>query len=108
MRSDPSAVRGDPNPERAAHDWPAAVIAGAYQTGVLGVRSLIRRGVRATCFDCNVDYPGFRSVYGPAHPCPDPDRDPDGWTEFMVGLSARMWAHATGAEARSAQMVVSA
>src|SRR2546427_11167466 len=78
------------NPNRASRDWPPAVIAGAYQTGVLGVRSLIRRGVRAICFDCNLDYPGFRSVYGPAHPCPDPDRDPAGWTEFMIGLSARL------------------
>jgi predicted ATP-grasp superfamily ATP-dependent carboligase len=79
-----------PNPERAAPGWPAAVIAGAYQTGVLGVRSLVRRGVRACCFDCHLDYPGFRSVYGPAHACPDPDIDPQGWVNFMIALAGKM------------------
>jgi len=81
---------GDENPDRAAPDWPAAVIAGAFQTGVLGVRSLIRRGVRALCFDCHLDYPGFRSVYGPAHACPDPDVDAQGWVDFMIGLAGKM------------------
>ena len=74
-------------PPRAEPGWPPAVIAGAYQTGVLGVRSLKRRGVRAVCFDCNPDYPGFRSVYGPARLAPDPDRDPDGWLRFMIELA---------------------
>ena len=78
------------NPNRAGSDWPAAVIAGAYQTGVLGVRSLVRRGVRACCFDCHLDYPGFRSVYGPAHACPDPDIDAQGWVNFMISLAGKM------------------
>jgi D-aspartate ligase len=78
------------NPERAEAGWPPAVIAGAFQTGVLGVRSLVRRGVRAVCFDCNRDFPGFRSVYGPALHCPDPDVDPGAWLDFMISLSARM------------------
>lgn len=90
MRSNGPTIPGDPNPDRAGSDWPAAVIAGAYQTGVLGVRSLIRRGVRATCFDCHLDYPGFRSVYGPAHGCPDPDVDPEAWVEFMITLSKKL------------------
>ncbi len=77
-------------PERALPGWPSAVIAGAYQTGVLGVRSLVRRGVRAVCFDCHADYPGFRSVYGPARLCPNPDSDPDGWVRFMLALSAEL------------------
>lgn len=75
------------NPERADSTWPPAVIAGAYQTGVLGVRSLARRGARAVCFDCNARNPGFRSVYGPARLCPNPDADPDGWLGFMLDLS---------------------
>lgn len=75
------------NPERAAADWPAAVIAGAYQTGVLAVRGLKRRGVRAYCFDADAANPGFRSVYGPARLCPNPDRDPDGWVRFMEQLA---------------------
>ena len=67
----PTAIRPvDANPDRAGAGWPPAVIAGAYQTGVLGVRSLTRRGVRAVCFDCNPRNPGFRSVYGPAQVVP--------------------------------------
>jgi len=76
-----------PVPGRAEPTWPPAVIAGAYQTGVLGVRSLRRRGVRAVCFDCNPAYPGFRSVYGPARLAPDPDRHSEEWVEFMVELA---------------------
>jgi predicted ATP-grasp superfamily ATP-dependent carboligase len=75
------------NPARAAHDWPAAVIAGAYQTGVLAVRGLQRRGVRAVCFDASANNPGFSSIYGPARLCPDPDVDADGWMRFMAELA---------------------
>jgi D-aspartate ligase len=78
------------NPTRAAADWPPAVIAGAYRTGVLGVRTLIRRGVRATSFDSDRAFPGFRSTYGHAHACPDPDTDPEGWVAFMIELSGKM------------------
>lgn len=73
---------------RADSTWPAAVIAGAYQTGVLGVRSLQRRGVRAICIDSNPHNPGFRSVYGPARLCPDPDSRPEEWRRFMLNLAA--------------------
>jgi predicted ATP-grasp superfamily ATP-dependent carboligase len=76
------------NPDRAEPDWPPAVVAGAFQTGVLGVRSLMRRGVRAVCFDCNPANSGFRSVYGPARLCPDPDIDSNGWLQFMLELAA--------------------
>jgi predicted ATP-grasp superfamily ATP-dependent carboligase len=65
------------------------VIAGAYQTGVLAVRSLKRRGVRTSCIDSNRSNPGFQSVYGPALLCPDPDSHPDDWLDFMLKLSAR-------------------
>jgi D-aspartate ligase len=85
----PTATRRfDANPDRAGAGWPPAVIAGAYQTGVLGVRSLTRRGVHAVCFDCNPGNPGFRSVYGPARLCPNPDQDVDGWLRFMMDLAA--------------------
>ena len=80
----------DSNPVRAEADWPPAVIAGAYRTGVLGVRTLVRRGVRATCFDSNTDFPGFRSVYGRAHACPNPDADAAAWVDFMIGLARSM------------------
>jgi len=88
--SDSSAGPEASNPNRAGPDWPAAVIAGAYQTGVLGVRALVRRGVRACCFDCHLDYPGFRSVYGPAHACPNPDIDAQGWVSFMISLAGKV------------------
>ena len=78
------------NPARAAADWPPAVIAGAYRTGVVGVRTLVRRGVRATSFDSDRRHPGFRSRYGHAHPCPDPDTAPEQWVDFMIELSAKM------------------
>ncbi|HEV7389407.1 MAG TPA: hypothetical protein VGN73_12420 [Gemmatimonadaceae bacterium] len=79
-----------PVPTQAAPDWPSAVIAGAYRTGVLGVRALARRGVRVTLFDSDDELPGFRSKYARAHLCPDPDTDPTGWVDFMVRLAATM------------------
>lgn len=82
--------RLDPHQARADSSWPPAVIAGAYQTGVLGVRSLQRRGVRAVCFDSNPRNPGFQSVYGPARLCPNPDADDDGWLAFMLDLAASL------------------
>src|SRR5688572_32859926 len=80
------------NPLRAEAGWPPAVIAGAYQTGVLGVRSLKRRGVRAYMFDCLATYPGFKSVYGPARLCPDPDIEPQQWLDFMQALARELGA----------------
>lgn len=78
---------GEQAHERGHSDWPAAVIAGAYRTGVLGVRSLVRRNVRATLFDCEQSMPGFRSVYGPARQCPNPDLEPEAWLHFMLSLA---------------------
>ncbi|HEX9607688.1 MAG TPA: hypothetical protein VF962_10685 [Gemmatimonadaceae bacterium] len=54
------------------------------------MRSLVRRGVRATSFDSERRYPGFRSVYGHAHACPDPDTYAEAWVEFMIELSGKM------------------
>lgn len=78
------------NPCRAESHWPPAVIGGAFQTGVLGVRTLTRRGVHAVCFDSNPDNPGFRSVYGPARLCPNPDTDSEAWACFMVELAEEL------------------
>jgi len=86
-----SAGNGASSENAAAQPgWPPAVIAGAYQTGVLAVRSLKRRGIRAICADSNPDNPGFRSVYGPARLCPDPDSRPGDWLQFMLGLVAEL------------------
>ena len=69
---------------------PKAVIAGAFQTGVLAVRNLRRRGVDTVCFDCNPKMQGFRSAYGPARHCPDPDVAAGDWLDFMKGLAAEL------------------
>jgi predicted ATP-grasp superfamily ATP-dependent carboligase len=77
----------DSNHQRAEPGSPPAVIAGAFQTGVLAVRTLTRRGVEAHSFDCRPDHPGFRSVHGRSHLCPNPDTDSDAWLEFMIELA---------------------
>jgi D-aspartate ligase len=79
--------RSTENAVRAEADWPPAVIAGAYRTGVLAVRCLRRRGVRTFCVDSIPENPGFRSVYGRARLCPDPDLEPEAWTRFMIDLA---------------------
>lgn len=77
----------DPRRPVAGADRPPAVVAGAFQTGVLGVRSLRRKRIAALNFDCNPSYPGFRSIYGPARLCPDPDLEPAAWLKFMLELA---------------------
>ena len=91
MRNSPTL---HPDEIRAGTDWPPAVIAGAFQTGVLGVRTLQRHGVRAVMFDCVPTNPGFRSVYGPAKLCPDPDTQSAEWLKFMLELAASLGARA--------------
>lgn len=76
------------NPERAKPGWPAVVIAGGYQTGVLAMRGLLRRGVRASCVDANPRNPAFRSAYGKALACTNPDTDSSKWLSEMLALAA--------------------
>lgn len=78
--------RGQPHLKRGENS-PPAVIAGAYRTGVLAARSLARRNVHATIFDCDASMPGFKSVYGPARLCPNPDLEPEAWLHFMLDLA---------------------
>jgi D-aspartate ligase len=75
---------------RAARNSPPVVIAGAYQTAVVLMRNLARRGVKVCCFDCDRDNPGFHTVYGQAFLCPNPDGEPDSWLNFMIDLSAKI------------------
>lgn len=79
----------DPNPARAQADWPAAVVASAFQTGVLLARNLERRGVRVFLVDSDRSMHGFRSVYGETLACPNPDTEPEAWLAFMIELSVR-------------------
>src|SRR3954470_18041976 len=74
----------------ASNDRPIAVVAGAYQTGVVLMRDLHRRGVRVCCVDWLRSQPGFRTVYGAAFHCPNPDDDPGAWLKFMVALAAEL------------------
>src|SRR5436853_7741083 len=47
------------NPVRAEPDWPPVVVGGAFQTGVVLMRDLSRRGLRGYAFDCVPEQPGF-------------------------------------------------
>jgi D-aspartate ligase len=88
MSGPPPAPNG--NPLKAQRDWPSVVITGAYQTGVVLMRDLARRGLSVCCVDCSPGQPGFRTVYGTTYLCPNPDQKPAEWLEFMVALAARL------------------
>lgn len=70
--------------------WPPAVVASVFQTGLNLMRDLEQKGVRVVGVDCNPDNPGFRSRYGRSFLCPNPDTNPDDWVAFMLSLSAAM------------------
>jgi D-aspartate ligase len=71
-------------------ELPPVVVAGAYQTGVVLMRNLARRKVETCCIDCNTEEPGFKTVYGKAHLCPNPDTQPVEWEQFMIELAKRI------------------
>ena len=68
-------------------DRPPVVVTGAYQTGVVLMRALVRKKVEVCCIDCDPTVPGFKTVYGKAHLCPNPDNEPEAWERFMIGLA---------------------
>ena len=68
-------------------DRPPVVVAGAYQTGVVLMRNLVRRKVETCCIDCDGSQQGFRTVYGKAYVCPNPDTHPAEWEIFMIELA---------------------
>jgi predicted ATP-grasp superfamily ATP-dependent carboligase len=78
-----------PDPARARR-WPPVVVAGAYQTGVVLMRNLRRRGVDVSCIDCVPSQPGFKTVYGKAYLCPNPDETPAQWVRFMIDLGRKI------------------
>ncbi len=79
-----------PNPERAEPSWPPVVVAGGFQTGVVLMRNLVRRGLKVYCVEWFREQPCFRSVYGASFECPNPDEKPTEWLEFMIGVSAKV------------------
>lgn len=80
----------DGNPQRAESNWPPVIVAGGFQTGVVLMRNLARRGVRVYCIDPNPKQPAFHTVYGSAYSCPYPDDKPEEWLRFMLDLAKRI------------------
>jgi predicted ATP-grasp superfamily ATP-dependent carboligase len=71
-------------------DRPPVVVAGAYQTGVVLMRNLVRRKVETCCIDSDASQQGFRTVYGKTFLCPNPDTKPREWEQFMIELAKRL------------------
>jgi D-aspartate ligase len=80
----------DSNFPTANPDWPPVVVAGGFVTGVVLMRNLHRRGLQVYCIDSDPAQPAFRTVYGKAFRCPDPDEQPLEWLGFMTSLRMRM------------------
>jgi D-aspartate ligase len=54
------------------------------------MRNLARRGVKTHCIDWLREQPGFRTVYGQAFQCPNPDQEPAAWVQFMQNLARKL------------------
>jgi D-aspartate ligase len=78
------------NPLKAAPEWPCCVVAGAYQTGVVLMRALHRRGVKVYGVDHRPEMPGFRTRYADVQLCPNPDEKPEEWVGFMQELALQI------------------
>ena len=76
--------------EHSRTDSPPVVVAGAFQTGVVLMRNLGRKKIETCCVDCNASKPGFKTVYGKAYLCPNPDTHPAEWEQFMIELAKRI------------------
>ncbi len=76
--------------KRLRINLPPVVVAGAYQTGVVLMRNLTRRKVETFCIDCDDSQPGFKTVYGKANLCPNPDTHPEEWERYMIDLATRI------------------
>lgn len=77
---------------KAESGWPPVVVASVFQTGLNLMRDLLRRGVPTVGVDCHPEHEGFRSRYGKAYLCPDPDTHPNEWVAFMIDLAAGLGA----------------
>ncbi len=76
--------------KQQSSNLPPVVVAGAFQTGVVLMRDLARHGVRTFCVDCDASKQGFRTVYGKAFLCPNPDTEPAAWESFMIDLAGKI------------------
>lgn len=75
---------------RAGKDWPWVIVTGAFQTGVVLMRDLSRRGVRVCCIDHTPGQRGFHTIYGKGYFCPNPEESPQGWLAFMHSLAKQL------------------
>lgn len=66
---------------------PPVVVASVFQTGLNLMRDLEEKGLAAIGIDCDATNPGFRSRFGIAFHCPNPDKEPADWLDFMRALS---------------------
>jgi D-aspartate ligase len=71
-----------------AFDRPPVVVASVFQTGLNLMRDLEEKGLRTIGIDCDPANPGFRSKYGVSVLCPNPDKEPQNWVEFMLALAS--------------------
>jgi predicted ATP-grasp superfamily ATP-dependent carboligase len=76
--------------DSAELQWPPAVVASVFQTGLNLMRDLEQKGIRVVGVDCFPENPGFRSRYGQSFLCPNPDVEPDNWLAFMLSLAEAM------------------
>jgi predicted ATP-grasp superfamily ATP-dependent carboligase len=67
-----------------------AVVLGLFDTGLVALRALGRRGIPVLGFDSSPRQPGFWSRYGGARPCPDPLRQPGELLRFLLDEAARL------------------
>jgi D-aspartate ligase len=72
---------------KVALSRPPAVVGSVFQTGLNLMRDLEEKGVCAIGIDADLSNPGFRSRYGISLHCPNPDKEPQAWLEFMLALA---------------------
>ncbi|MBZ5515136.1 MAG: hypothetical protein LAN62_09930, partial [Acidobacteriia bacterium] len=78
------------NPLKAEPGWPRVVVGGAYYTAINLMRNLVHRGLKTSCFDHGQNRQAFHTIYGKAFECPDPDREPAAWLQFMLELARKV------------------
>lgn len=71
----------------SASQRPPVVVGSVFQTGLNLMRDLEEKGVCAIGIDADPTNPGFRSKYGFSLLCPNPDKQPEAWLQFMIALA---------------------
>ncbi len=54
------------------------------------MRTLGSRKVETHCVDCDPSQSAFKTIYGKAYRCPNPDTEPAEWVRFMIELAGRI------------------